>query len=161
MYTIDDLDRVTVLAGIPAHSVGAPMPLVLADDARLLLSYEVAPDGHEVALLGFARSRAHYFGAPNDEALKGHPLAARGLVPYGVFEILSSSWIRLLERMNRVHHLHDKRGFERLRHFIFTFHDNTFECVAENVTVVERVANEPAEVQELFKRMIERSTSAS
>lgn len=72
------------------------------------------------------------FGGPNDEAFDGHPLAARGLTPYGVFEVKDSSWIRKLERMNSVHPMHNRELFlKRLRHFIFAFHDSTFECVAE------------------------------
>lgn len=119
------------------------MPLIVADDVGLLLLYEVAPDGAELVVLKFTRVCAHFFGPPNDEALAGHPLAPRGLLPYRTFEVIDSSWIRALERMNRVHPLHNKERFgRRLRHPIFTFHDNTFECVAEGVVVVARQPNE-------------------
>ena len=142
MYTIDDLDRVEELDDLPPHSPGAPMPLLLADDNHLLLSYEVGLDGQDIAMLEFVHHRAHYFGSPNDEALTGHPLATRGLQPYGIFEVRSSSWIRSLERMNRVHRLHDRQRFDRLRHFVFTFHDCTLECVAENAIVFDRRSND-------------------
>jgi hypothetical protein len=46
------------------------------------------------------RGDAHTFGPSNDEAFSGHPLAARGLTPYGAFKIENSSWVRHLERMN-------------------------------------------------------------
>jgi hypothetical protein len=71
------------------------------------------------------------FGPPNDEAFAGHPLSVRGLTPYGVFEVKNSSWVRRLERMNSVHPRHKPERFARLKHFIFTFHDTTFECIAE------------------------------
>jgi hypothetical protein len=67
---------------------------------------------------------------------------SRGLAPYGEFEVVASSWIRSLERMNRVHPRHDAARFAELRHFIFTFHDKTFECVAKGVSVVVRVPND-------------------
>ena len=76
------------------------------------------------------------FGPPNDETFSGHPLADRGLHPYAVFEVRDSSWIRKLERMNSVHHRHNRERFlEGLRHFVFAFHDSTFECVAHGFEV--------------------------
>jgi hypothetical protein len=113
------------------------MPVVLACDDTLLLCYETAPNNAEVAAVTFARPKAHYLGPPNDEALSGHPLASRGLVAYGIFEVLSSSWVRSLSDINRVHHLHDPNRFSKLRHFVFTFHDATFEIVAEAVQAVK------------------------
>ena len=56
----------------------------------------------------FEHCYAHMFGPPNDEALRGHPLAGRGLRPYAAFEIRQSSWLRRLERMNSVHPRHDR-----------------------------------------------------
>jgi hypothetical protein len=142
MYTIDEQDKVVSLDAVPRHSPGAPMPLVLASDIGVVLAFETAPRGEEVVILKFVRPRAHYFGPPNDEALTGHPLARRGLKPYGVFEVIGSSWIRSLERMNQVHTQHDRSRFERLRHFVFTFHDDTFECVAEAVDTVACLPND-------------------
>lgn len=92
--------------------------------------------GEPVAVVNFKLCRAHMFGPPNDEALSSHPLAKRGLRPYGVFEIRNSSWVRKLEKMNAVHPNHDKlKFFESRKHFIFLFHDTTFECVAASFTV--------------------------
>jgi len=71
------------------------------------------------------------FGPPNDEAFSGHPLASRGLRPYSFYEIQDSSWIRKLEKMNSIHPYHNKEQFlENKKHYIFSFHDSTFECIA-------------------------------
>lgn len=142
MYTIDQLDNVVSLDTLPLHSPGSPAPLVLANDTGVVVAYEVAPGGEETVIVRFVHPRAHTFGPPNDESLAGHPLANRGLKPYGIFEVIGSSWIRSLERANRIHPRHDPRPFARLRHFVFTFHDNTFECVAEAVEIVERLPND-------------------
>jgi hypothetical protein len=80
---------------------------------------------------------AHMFGPPNDEAFRGHPLAARGLHPYGVFRIENSSWIRKLERMNSVHRQHRPERYRELQHLVFAFHDSTFECVCRTFTVTQ------------------------
>jgi hypothetical protein len=76
------------------------------------------------------------FGPPNDEAFGGHPLASRGLSPYAVFEVQQSSWIRKHERMNSVHPSHNRERFlAGIKHFIFAFHDSTFECIAEGFEI--------------------------
>lgn len=153
MYTIDGSDEVVENTDLPAADPGAPDVQVMAHQARVVLQYGVPglevgqmgpqgriilpediPDHYDpMAFVEFERVRAHMLGSPNDEALKGHPLASRGLRPYGIYEIRRSSWVRSLEQMNRVHSGHSPALFSRLRHFIFTFHDVTFECVAEGV----------------------------
>ena len=88
----------------------------------------------EAALVRFKLVRAVMFGPPNDEAFSGHPLADRGLHPYGAFEVLESSWIHRLERMNAVHPNHRPEHFADYRHFVLAFHDEVFECVAKHYT---------------------------
>lgn len=150
MYTVDQHDTVAELPGVPRSSVGAPLPVVLACEHALLLAYllEDAPDDWDgtsigivtgdsedvaVALVEFVRPYAHFLGPPNDEAFDGHPLSERGLHPYGTFVVRRSSWLRRLERMNSVHPSHDPRQFDELQHFVFAFHDSTFECVARGL----------------------------
>jgi hypothetical protein len=152
MYDVDERDRVCGLEGVPDSEPGAPMPLVVADDFRTVLAYiasdavaptadspsqtQTSPAGAEpFALVTFDICYAHMFGPPNDEAIAGHPLHRRGVVPYGAFEVLDSSWIRKLERMNSVHPRHRPERFLNRRHLIFTFHDSTFECVCDGFQV--------------------------
>lgn len=152
MYPVDDQDCVRELKDVPQPDIGAPAPLILSDEGVTLLAYSVqgkplpaegrvlaesdmemfVPDS---ALIEFHRCQAYTFGPPNDEAFEGHPLASRGLHPYAVFEIEGSSWIRQLELMNSVHPAHRGGWLERLRHFVFAFHDSTFECVARGLTI--------------------------
>lgn len=151
MYSVDERDSVVPLGGAPQSSVGAPLPLILQVEGRCVLAFYVQmpnpgwdgtsarvvyPDSTEdlVAVVQFELPRATYFGAPNDEAFKGHPLASRGLRPYGAYEVRDSSWVRTLERMNSVHPSHSAAMFRSLRHYVFAFHDSTFECVARSVS---------------------------
>jgi hypothetical protein len=124
------------LPHVPRPSAGAPLPFLLSTEDTLLLGYFGwgEPDSDDpIVLLEFHHPFAHYFGAPNDEALEGHPLASRGLQPYSVTEVRESSWIRALAAMNTVHPKHDERTFARLHHYIVTLHDSTFECVARDL----------------------------
>jgi hypothetical protein len=149
MYSVDEKDRVCELKDVPQSSVGAPCPMLLAGEHHLHLAYYLqnTPPGwngktvrvfsessgsEPCALVEFHGPYAHMFGPPNDEAFTGHPLASRGLDPYGVFEVKESSWIRCLERMNSVHPYHKPDLFATLKHFVFSFHDRSFECIAES-----------------------------
>lgn len=153
MYEVDALDTVVESAEAPQPDAGAPLPIVVCDEHHLLLAYAVSFscaswDGNQITMMSpewggmtiacvqFKWPLAHMFGPPNDEAFSGHPLADRGLELYAVSEVHNSSWIRKLERMNSVHRSHNRERFlEGLRHFIFAFHDSTFECVAHGIEV--------------------------
>jgi hypothetical protein len=152
MYSVDSKDFVVEITDIPQSSIGAPCPMILAREHSLHLAYyleDPAPDwdgttirvvdpatsNEPVALVEFVYVYAHMFGPPNDEAFNGHPLESRGLRPYSVYEIRHSSWIRCLERMNSVHPHHESKVFDVYKHFIFAFHDTTFECVARSYIV--------------------------
>lgn len=150
MYAIDKLDRVIEMHDAPQPNSGASMPFILSDEQRVLLAYMVSDSDKAisavfkmmsadspgfVALVEFVLPRAHMFGPPNDETFRSHPLVERGLRPYCVFEVLDSSWIRQLARMNRSHRQHSPGLFEDLRHYIFSFHDSTFECIAKSLAV--------------------------
>ena len=153
MYNATGSDKVAPLDGIPQSSVGAPIPIVLAGEHDVCVAYYVEglPEGsnHEalravgtdsegeaVAIVRFSSCYAHSLGPPNDEAFQGHPLSPVGLEPYGSFEVHHSSWIKQLARMNSVHPYHDEKRFlSGRRHFILSFHDTTFECIAKEYSV--------------------------
>ena len=134
-YVVDGNDQLRELTDIPHMEPGAPSPLILADERRCAVAYlrrEENPSpwsSNEAIAIVVFYAHLHYSGNPNDEALSGHPLYPHGLESYAAYEVLNSSWIRALERMNRVHSSHNAERFAKLRHFILTFHDSTFECV--------------------------------
>lgn len=172
MYAVNDLDSIAEIHDLPQCSVGAPCPVVLAGEHCVSVAYfledtppgwdgttvrVVGPDtrGAPAAVVRFVRTYASMFGPPNDEAFAGHPLARRGLRPYGAFEVRKSSWIRALEKMNSVHPSYRPEHFDGYHHFVLAFHDTTFECVATGYThelaagpLNELVARETARLAE-------------
>jgi len=82
-------------------------------------------------IVEITRCSVSKFGYPNDEALRGHPLYDRGLRAYGIFEVKNSSWPMQLTQQNRV--VFPKTPDSKQRHFIVSFHDSTFECVATSL----------------------------
>jgi hypothetical protein len=154
-YTVDRHDRLVELKDLPMQSGGAPCPMVLASDSALVLAYLMAPECQEYVVIEFDAVAAHYFGMPNDETLNGHPLYKRGLRAYSAFENKHSSWVRSLERVNSVHPFHRPGMFSQHRHFIFSFHDTMFECIAKDLKVVAQFPDDANHnvFEELTKRV--------
>src|SRR5262245_18640553 len=109
MYEVDHQDEVHELPDVPQSSIGAPSPIIVGDEHRVVLAYYledddtdpdwngetvrvVGPDdaSEPLAIVRFAFCHAHMWGPPNDEAFGGHPLTSRGLHPYGAFEVRKS-----------------------------------------------------------------------
>lgn len=172
MYTVDERDEVIELTDIPQSETGAPLPWVFADEDAGAVAFYVqnSPpvwDGTSVELITqhpaepwvivvFDPCYALMLGPPNDEAFSGHPLAHRGLQPYGAYFVRRSSWLRQLERMNALHSQHSPERFLRGKHhFILSFHDSTFECIARGYRVVrgaDPLAHAVAEMESLLHK---------
>jgi hypothetical protein len=142
MYSIDENDKVVKLNEIPQSSVGAPIPIVLSVESKTVVAYYIQNDEVDfecefepIAIISFERCRSTMFGPPNDEAFSGHPLYFKGLRPYSTFIIENSSWLRKLIEMNSVHPYHNEEHFKDFKHYVLSFHDSTFECIAENFNV--------------------------
>jgi hypothetical protein len=131
---------------LPEASVSGPV-LLQTDDSTFLTFNTEAGTG----IVEFMRCSITKFGYPNDEALGGHPLYKRGLKFYGVFEVLHSSWIAEMTAQNRV--CFPNTQDSTLRHFAITFHDSTFECVADSF--VASFSTEPYD--QIFQTLSQRA----
>jgi hypothetical protein len=151
--------------------VGAPMPHLLVNDYRALLCFllnEPDPnwDGsyvnvvsvsetNSLALVEFKGCLAAKLGVPNDEVFHGHPLEGKGMEPYRAQLVMNSCWIRELETINSVHQSYNPKHWNDLNHYVFWFHDSTFECVAKSFAVDTYRESMTA----LLIRMVERLAS--
>ncbi len=132
---------------------GAPLPHLLVNDHKAILIFLISQpdpdwDGSYVtiknpsddateplAMVEFTLCVSAKLGAPNDEVFHGHPLDGRGMEPYTAQVVRNSRWLAELEAINSVHSQYDPARWRSRRHFVFWFHDTTFECVAESFTV--------------------------
>jgi len=162
MYSDHVESSLEELTSLPQCNVGSPSPQIFAHEQGLLLAYYVQPrpnnwgpdaQPEKYAIINFVRPQAHLFGPPNDEAINGHPLYGKGLGPYGTYRVPNSPWIRALEKMNSVHPRHQPTRYRQLSHYIFTFHDSTFECVAHSLSAqtVSSIEAVKAEIAREFK----------
>ncbi len=132
---------------------GAPCPHLFANDYKTFLAFLVREndpnwdgtyvrvvnpaDGlnERLALVEFKGCLSSRLGGPNDEVFSGHPLHGKGLDGYSAQEVLNSRWLAELERINSVHPQYQPESWRNLHHYIFWFHDSTFECLAKGVYV--------------------------
>ena len=100
------------------------------------------------AVVEFKRCLVSRFGYPNDEARWGIPQYKD--VSYGIYEVKNSSWVEEVVRLNRFRFPNTSDDWiRRTRHFLFAFHDDTFECLAGDLSL--EVSEEPYEV--IFQRI--------
>jgi len=169
MYRASGNEVVHEISSAPEPAPDVPSPVVYATDYHLVLAYNLSgfalakfrgdpsvswldPDG-EFVFIKFVRPYVHYMGAPNEEAVEGHPLYSKGIGDASIFRVENSSWIESLEQMNRVHERHDPTKFQTMKHFVFRFHDSTFEAVANEFEVVDVVrAGDDAEFFSLMAK---------
>jgi hypothetical protein len=102
-----------------------------------------SPEDLGRAVIQFKGCRCTKFGDPNDEALDEHPLYDKGLDEsvYGISEVMNSTWAhevtgRAKASAMRIWGERFERAYENVdwscRHFIVSFHDSTFECLADD-----------------------------
>lgn len=86
----------------------------------------------QVQFMGCFNTR---FGAPNEEVMHGHPLYGKGIDYYEAQIVHNSKWLAEIEAINRVHAQYNPDRWRRLNHYLFWFHDDTFECLANSFEV--------------------------
>lgn len=130
MEDVADQDQIVELKPGWEMVPNTPEPILVQDEhtAGLLLR---EPGSIGRTLIVFEGCLIARFGYPNDEALAGHPLYQRGLGHYSCYEILNSSWRNKLENQNKVV-FPAGYPFEE-RHFVITFWDSMFECLANDM----------------------------
>ena len=139
--------------GVPEWNAGAPLPHVLGNGHAVYLAYLVdvtdphwdgtyvtvkdpgSDDVERIALIRFLNVGSVRFGSPNDEVLQGHPLYGHGLEVYGAHLVRNSRWLKEVQGIKSVHWQYNPGAWLGLNHYLFCFHDATFECLARGFEV--------------------------
>jgi hypothetical protein len=136
------------------------LPIVLQTDYYTFLAFSAMyekPDGMReeagYGIVQFDGCSLTKFGYPNDEALMGHPLMSRGLGAYGVYEVRNSTWIKQVTEFNRITFPNTPPSTKK--HFMFSFHDSTFECIARGLHAWVSTELYTKVVAELAQRILE------
>jgi hypothetical protein len=132
-------DQVLLLDSVPHPAADAAEPFIVAADRRVILAYPIAeadferfgpfdPDDDPFCTVLFPDAVFHRLGPPGDVDLEIHPLAMQGLLGLSAHEVVNSSLTAEIAAVASIG--------PALRHFVITFQDSTFECVASDYTVV-------------------------
>lgn len=132
-------DQIVLLGDVPQPAMDAAEPFIVASDRRVILAYPIAesdferfgpfdPEDDPFCTVLFADAAFHRLGPPGDAALDVHPLAVQGLNSYSVHEVVNSSLAAEIASVSTL--------VPALRHFLITFNESTFECVASDYTVI-------------------------
>lgn len=118
-------------------NVGAPEPILIANGNFLSLSFYIESDDEKTCTLLFRNYNYFRLGMPGNETLYGHPYKNLGLESHSFFELRDSDLIKNLRNISSVHPRHNPNNWLDMKHFILTFHDNMFECVAQDFEIKE------------------------
>ena len=162
-YAVLALEREVAAAKGEEHAVpldfpvkwdaGCPLPHLLCNDYKALLTFilrdtkpvangssieMVVPTDEKalpLALVEFTPCFIAKLGSPNDEVFHGHPLQGKGLDGYTAQKVVNSRWLAEIEAINKVHHYYDPSLWRDRIHYVFWFHDTTFECIAKSFKI--------------------------
>ncbi len=136
--------------GLFEMDTGAASPTVLSNDNELfVIFYGDAPRQSDfpqerntvydtgVFVLKFINCLKQTFGMPGDETLRGYRYYALGMRPYSFYELNGSDWIEELRSIDRAHPRFNPDKWTHYKHYIITFHDSMFECVAQGFEIRE------------------------
>lgn len=152
--------------------IGAPMPHLMMSEDRALLAFLLSePDpswdgsyvtikspadeqAEPLGLVEFEYCTSARLGAPNDEVFEGHPLNGKGLEAYSAQRVINSRWLKEIEKINSIHRMYRPDSWRDRTHFIFWFHDSTFECIAKSYKVEVHRTSMRALLSTMTERLI-------
>jgi len=121
-------ETVEELADWPKPGTGNAGPVLRYGAGPLKLAYDTSDN--KVAVVTIPICLQVLCGHPNDEVLQGHPLYGKGLTFYSVHQVRNSSRLAAMERANSIHPRHNAASYLKDKeHWIFTFQDETVECL--------------------------------
>lgn len=156
MFNKNKKISVIELPGVNMDS-GAPMPMLFEAGQKLfVMFFAYTKEGEEdkIYTVEFNSPSIYKFGSPNDEVLSGHPYYKFGLKWYSFSEVINSDWIEQIKNINKVHSNFKEESWEKRRHFIIPFHDETFECIAEGYEIIKEVGSPEKKFLELVEKYI-------
>ncbi len=128
---------------------GAPSPTIISNDTELFIVFYMDIDDmlalHQrniiydsgVVVFKFDKYIKYTFGMPGNETIQGHPYSKLGIKSYSFYELKNSDFIKELQNIDKIHPYYNQEKWYKYKHYILTFHDNMFECIAQGFTINE------------------------
>ena len=138
------------IKGLFEMDCGSPSPMVISNDNELFVAFYAnrqtdTVEPHErnmvydtgIFALKFRLYLKYTFGLPSNETIEGHPYYKLGMKSFAFYELKDSDLIKQLESIEKVHPYYTPSKWIDYKHYILTFHDNMFECVAKGFEIRE------------------------
>lgn len=138
------------IKGLFEMDYGAPSPTILSNDNELFIGFyadkkstSIIPQERNnifdtgVFALKFNRYLKYTFGIPGNETIHGHPYSKFGMKSCSFYELLNSNLIKSLQDIEEIHPNYNPEKWKMYKHYILTFHDNMFECIAQDFEIRE------------------------
>lgn len=130
----------------PSSGVTGEVVIASADNVYLIFEEDFSDS---IALIECIGCASFKMGYPNDEGINEHPMYQYGMkdVRTGVMEVLHSQW---LDELRLEVKLSAKRirgnesanlPLEESKHFIIALKENTYECIATSLKLVNNFAS--------------------
>jgi hypothetical protein len=113
-----------------------PEPHLVTGARTFLLFYKRHAEPDVVFVVEFDGCIGAKTGLPSDTTLSGHRLWGKGLRYYVAHEVEESEWLAEVGRLEK--HRSSPGWVAAHHHYVFTFHDETVECLAQGFRVREQ-----------------------
>lgn len=138
------------IKGLFEMDCGSPSPMIVSNDSELFIAFysykqstTLEPQERNtvydtgIFALNFKSYLKYSFGLPSNETIEGHPYYKLGIKSFAFYELKGSDLIKQLEDIEKVHPYYTPDKWTDYKHYILTFHDNMFECVAKGFEIRE------------------------
>lgn len=135
-----------------------PMPQLLVNGAITVLIFDLHTartlnDGVErIAVVRFHNCIAVRMGSPNSDGMRNHPLHRKGLTATSAHSVHASHWVNDLEALNKGSDRILSDEWKTYHHYLFTFRDGIFECVAKSYNIETSIKNKGGGVVDVGKQ---------
>mgnify|MGYP000729907624 CR=1 FL=1 len=127
---------------------GSPSPTILSNDNELFIAFYADVESSSIIpkerntiydtgifALKFDNFLKYTFGLPGVETIQGHPYNKLGMKSYSFYELRNSDFIKSLQDIEKNHPAYNPEKWKVYKHYILTFHDNMFECIARGFEI--------------------------
>jgi len=136
------------IKGLFEMDYGSPSPIIISNDNELFIAFygdkeRLTNQPHErniiydtgIFALKFKAYLKYTFGLPGNETIKRHPYSKLGMKSSSFYELQNSNLIKELQEIEKGHPYYEPNKWNSYKHYILTFHDNIFECIAQDFEI--------------------------
>ncbi|ULQ52154.1 hypothetical protein [Flavihumibacter fluvii] len=138
------------IKGLFEMDFGSPSPTILSNDYELFIAFYAnkknlsnGPQERNtiydtgIFALKFKVFLRYSFGLPGEETIEGHPYSKLGMKAFSFYELRNSDLIKSLQEIEKTHSNYNTEKWKMYKHYILTFKDNMFECIAQSFEIRE------------------------